>query len=412
VRPSATSRLSRAPTLQTKRQAVTQRGKSRITTAPKTTATTTGQGAAAGNRALLKSSQALVKSPTGRRGLKNTAFSSLSTRDPATRSLAKSTFSGSYTKNRSAWTHDWRRHRHRNHVFVLGFYGPVFWPYAYDDFIDYTFWPYAYDDFWPYAYDDFYDGIFGAYAPDYYAYAGGYRTAYGYGPSRRGRMRTAVTGGICSGQTPGLTDFPIERIAQQVGPDQNERALLDDLKNATGSALTILQAACPTELASTPPGRLADMRERVNAMLQAVQLIRPPLDKFYDALTDEQKERFNELDAQARQNAARQADLTKLCNSAADVPIARIESSLRLNNTQQTALSELKDASAKAGDTLAQNCPTAETLTPTGRIAAMEQRLNAMLQAVDTVQPALAKFYQSLSDEQKAQFNRLSATPA
>ena len=37
----------------------------------------------------------------------------------------------------------------------------------------------------------------------------------------------------------------------------------------------------------------------------------------------------------------------------------------------------------------------------------MEQRLRAMEQAIDTVQPALAKFYNSLTDEQKARFDRL-----
>jgi hypothetical protein len=39
----------------------------------------------------------------------------------------------------------------------------------------------------------------------------------------------------------------------------------------------------------------------------------------------------------------------------------------------------------------------------------MEQRLDAMLQALDTVQPALATFYGSLDDEQKARFNRIGA---
>jgi len=38
----------------------------------------------------------------------------------------------------------------------------------------------------------------------------------------------------------------------------------------------------------------------------------------------------------------------------------------------------------------------------------MEQRLAAMLRAVDLVQPALARFYGSLNDEQKERFNRLS----
>jgi LTXXQ motif family protein len=48
-----------------------------------------------------------------------------------------------------------------------------------------------------------------------------------------------------------------------------------------------------------------------------------------------------------------------------------------------------------------------QMLTPTGRVEAMEKRLDATLGAVKTVQPALAKFYNSLSDEQKARFNSL-----
>ena len=42
---------------------------------------------------------------------------------------------------------------------------------------------------------------------------------------------------------------------------------------------------------------------------------------------------------------------------------------------------------------------------PTGRLAAMQSRLEVMLAAVRTVRPALDGFYQSLSDEQKARFN-------
>jgi LTXXQ motif family protein len=37
----------------------------------------------------------------------------------------------------------------------------------------------------------------------------------------------------------------------------------------------------------------------------------------------------------------------------------------------------------------------------------MEKRLGATLGAVRTMQPALTKFYGSLSDEQKARFNSL-----
>jgi len=37
----------------------------------------------------------------------------------------------------------------------------------------------------------------------------------------------------------------------------------------------------------------------------------------------------------------------------------------------------------------------------------MEKRLQAMIDAANTVRPALSDFYDSLSSEQKARFNRL-----
>src|SRR5439155_7041191 len=70
--------------------------------------------------------------------------------------LAHRTFQGAFA----------RRHHHFFPI-VIGWIGPLFWPYAYNDFLDYTFYPYGYDTFWPYAYDDVYQGIFGRYAYDY-----------------------------------------------------------------------------------------------------------------------------------------------------------------------------------------------------------------------------------------------------
>jgi len=78
-----------------------------------------------------------------------------------------------------------------------------------------------------------------------------------------------------------------------------------------------------------------------------------------------------------------------------------------LSNDQGADLKALEEASAKSADILNANCPTGETLTPPGRVAAMEQRLSGMLQAIETVRPALNKFYGSLNDEQKARFDRL-----
>jgi hypothetical protein len=379
------------------------------------TTNTLGQGPAGGN-GVGGLSQNLIQSRTGGQVLRNPAFANISARDPANRALAQSTFNGRFAQSgfgRPGGDRDRDADRHHRFGLVIGFLGPVFWPYAYDDFIDYTFSPYAYDTFWPYAYDDVIQGIYGGYAPAYPDSASS-GAIVGYPDGSVGYTRAiGGTARICSGQTEGLTDFPIQRIAQQVEPEQAQQALLDDLRAASAQALDVLRAACPSDLPSTPTGRLAAMRGRVGAMLQAVQIVRPALEKFYQTLNDEQKERFNALDGGTFRNAeGQEPDPAQLCGGrarATNLPIARIEQALRLSDAQETALKALADASAKAGDILTENCPAGPTLTPTGRLADMERRLEAIIEALDTVQPALTNFYGSLDDEQKAQFNRLSA---
>ena len=289
---------------------------------------------------------------------------------------------------------------------VIGWIGPVFWPYVYDDFFDYVFWPYVYDDFWPYAYDDVYYGIYGAYA------------YYDPRPSQL-RRRTARAGGpawrpadVCNAPAPELTDWPIGRIAETVQPTDAQRAELDALKDANANAIAVLKDACPKDLPSIPTGRLAAMESRLEVMLAAVKIVRPALDGFYQSLSDEQKARFNAV-APTNGAAARkdQQDFAKLCDGRSrgiiDLPIDRIGQTVQPNEPQRVALDELKIASLKAADTLQANCPTYQALTPVGRVAAMEQRLDATLGAAKTMQPALVKFYDMLSDEQKARFNAL-----
>jgi hypothetical protein len=320
-------------------------------------------------------------------------------RDPAARVLARSTFHGRFF--------DFARRRHFPQPIVIGWVGPLFWPYAYNDFVDYTFYPYAYDTFWPTAYDDVYDGIFGRYA---YGTGSAY-AAVGRPGSERGGSRVASTPDLCTGQTAGLTDWPIEQIARAVEPDEAQRAALDEFKDASAKALDMLKAACPSELPSTPIGRLAAMHQRLDAMLQAVRIVRPPLERFYGLLNDEQKARFNALGSDDVADQQSQRDLAQVCgeraSGIASLPIAQIERTVRPEESQRGALKELEDATAQAVDLLKTDCPTYRALTPVVRLEAMEQRLDAMLRAVQTVEPVLQKFYGSLSDEQKERFNRL-----
>jgi hypothetical protein len=58
----------------------------------------------------------------------------------------------------------------------------------------------------------------------------------------------------------------------------------------------------------------------------------------------------------------------------------------------------LRDGVAQAGELLKTDCPTYRPVTPVVRIDVMEQRLDAMLRAINIVQPALQKFYGSLPE--------------
>jgi hypothetical protein len=286
---------------------------------------------------------------------------------------------------------------------------------------DYAFYPHEYDDygFWATAYDDLLAGVF--WSPgseDIYASTGAPqgRRGRGHGRARNVDQAYRAAAATCRAGEPGLTQWPIEEIAQVVQPTADQQKLLDELKAASERASKALQAACPNDRPSTPIGRLDAIANRLDAMLQAVDIVRPALDKFFASLSDEQKARFNAL-GQDQASAGDRAGTTaknqaRLCGDKAPggltaPAIDRIKREVRPNSVQLAALDELRDAAAKAADELRDACPTQTPITPPARLDAMRTHLQAMLDAVNTVRPALARFYASLNDEQKAHFNSL-----
>jgi hypothetical protein len=304
--------------------------------------------------------------------------------------------------------HNW--HHWRRFAGFYGWAGPLFWPYAYDDIYDDVFWggpPYA-DAFWNYGYGDIYGGLFSPFGAG--ELAGFVPGAGGVAPAASplfGQIRQ-----MCGEDTRSIADWPIARIRQLVGPDEQQRVLLEDLATASLKAAQTTRAACPSAAALTPTGRLAAMQVRLEAMIQAVDIVRPPLDKFYDSLNDEQKARLVAVE-QSRQGA--KTSVAQSCAAANPVPQwpqAAIEKVVHPTPDQQGKLDALKNAVAQAADLIAASCPAEIPATPPARLDAMAKRLDAMLQAVKTVRPPLDDFYASLNDEQKAQFDMIGAQPA
>jgi hypothetical protein len=188
--------------------------------------------------------------------------------------------------------------------------------------------------------------------------------------------------------------------------------LLDDLGNAIVEASHQIKIQCPTSVAFTPTTRLGQMHQRLQALVDAVNVISPPLTKFYDSLSDEQKARFNDIAPPAPKNAANGNESTPSvqtqCNANVMAwPTDQIDNTVHPNDAQRAKLDALKSALSQGAVTIKAACPTEVPPTPPDRLAAIGNRLKAMLQAVGTVQPALADFYNSLSDDQKARFNEM-----
>ena len=259
-------------------------------------------------------------------------------------------------------------------------YGPVFWPYAYSDVFDYAFWPSGYDDgYFAYAYDDFFDGVFWGQAgpPPEYSYA--------YAPAPRGapasRSTSAAMEEICAQPGTGITAWPFAEINSKVGLNADQKRLLDHVRSAGQAAATMFKASCPAKnaFAMTPPGRLEAMTLRLTATLEAVQTVKPAMEAFYNSLSDEQKERFNEIGPKHPKDSTAvshtSAENGKSCSEPkaglANLPIERIEDAVKPTDAQEGGLKHLENATAKAVSIMQAACPGDTPITPPGRLEAM-----------------------------------------
>jgi len=333
-------------------------------------------------------------------------------RDPGVRAqIAASAARAGWHDRRGGW---WQ---HGNGGY--GWVGPLFWPFAYYDMYDYAMWGDGDDaSFWGYGYNDVYAGLFAPYGYDQLA---GYLPPGTSNPAGAAPAANPVPDELsqmCGEDSRDIAGLPIDQFQQALQPNDAQRAALDDLANASVKAAQRIKAACPSQITLTAPGRLAAMQARIEAMIAAVGVVQPPLDHFYDLLSDEQKARLNVLGQEQREGqrsarAAPKADAspTQSCGTApsgvTDWPAAEIESRLHPTDAQRASLTALKDASAKAADMLKGSCQTDAALTPPARLTAVGKRLDTMLAAVETVRAALDDLYGDLTDEQKAQFEAI-----
>ena len=72
------------------------------------------------------------------------------------------------------------------------------------------------------------------------------------------------------------------------------------------------------------------------------------------------------------------------------------ELSHRVGEGRQDEIGQI--ATDQAADELAKSCPADVSLTPVGRLQTLRKQLEAIGQAIKTVQPVLGRFYETFND--------------
>ena len=167
----------------------------------------------------------------------------------------------------------------------------------------------------------------------------------------------------CNGLAPGVTDLPIEQIKKTVRPTGDQLAALDELNSRRVKAKDAVKASCPTAVPLTPVARLDAAEARLDTMIQAVQIVRDPLQRFYVLLNDEQRHASRPWAAVAAADRRRPAAISPRCaveqsGDVAKLPVQRIEQVVQPSGQQQQdAFNALKQASHDAAEQLQASCP-------------------------------------------------------
>lgn len=292
----------------------------------------------------------------------------------------------------------------------LGTVGPPAWPTAYEDVIGLTLWPKEYGQ--RLRVHGIGDVLATALAPSASIAA---RTR----PNKVQQARADETTGASATETPtaascgsvDLTsaDWPIAQIASAIELNDAQRATLDRLRTALSDAVSSIKSACRNDANLAPVERLRAMQNTLWAVHDAAQLVRAPLAKFYNSLTEQQKQTFAAPAAPQSSRPPSRSEMARMCDlpASADAPIRQIEQSVRPTKAQQASLELLQKKAFEMGQFLMASCLRPMPATPAERLDAAADRLTAVIFAASNVNMALNDFTSQLSDEQKTKLNTL-----
>src|SRR5215472_4622721 len=123
--------------------------------------------------------------------------------------------------------------------------------------------------------------------------------------------------------------------------------------------------------------------------MQAIHIVRSPLERFYRSLSDEQMRQFNAING-STEGARSTGNMATVCSQQAgaviDLAVQRIGQVVQPTAQQQNTFDELKKAAQKARDQLQSSCPTEVPKWPVARLDTIATQLSNMVDAIEAVQ--------------------------
>ena len=287
--------------------------------------------------------------------------------------------------------------------------GPPAWPAAFEDLLGFSFWA------------DGYSGRLRGHGFDVIA-----DTISGRFALPRTSARTAATGfavndansstNRCGDASSPLDNWPAERVQQVLQLSDAQYDALDKLQAAATQSAKTIRADCRDPGVLTPSDRLRALVQTLWIVRDAGISVREPLRRFYDTLSNTQKNHF--VSRQPQSDPVPDSEITdnsmsmnkeyQTCAAQnlakAERLVKEIEMRVRPNKDQAASLENLHKVSADMAKLLIASCAQPIPVDPMARLDSANDQLTAINYAASTVQIAFDSFYSKLNKDQKARF--------
>ena len=246
---------------------------------------------------------------------------------------------------------------------------PTASPSVYEDLLGYVLWPGDYADrLWAHGYGDIMNTLLAPAAAN---------------PDQVAGM---VQDGMCSAKASELANQLIAHSSELIGPAPDQKAALDELGSALGEAVDRGRAAVCTGTGDP----LKRMEDGLWVMWDATLLMRAPLKKFYDTLTDAQKAKLIGGTAASQALARACAGQSGSGDRIEQLLLAHAQGA---DPQQRFMIETLRRQSAALIKFLAISCPRETKPIPMDRLEAASDRMNALLYVAMSMSPALAELH-------------------